>query len=321
MPSRSAQSHRWTADQIPDQSGRIVVITGANTGLGLEAARVLAGRGASVVLACRDARKASAAAKQISAVVPRAEIETLGLDLASLDSVRGAAQRLRENHSRIDLLINNAGLMIPPLGRTKEGFEQQFGVNHLGHFALTGLVLDRVLAAKDSRIVTVSSSGHRQGTIDFDDLQWRNRKYNAMGAYAQSKLANLMFTYHLQRQLRAAGSETLSVAGHPGISRTDLYQYAPGFMKVMVTPRLRLINSWFAHPVDAATLPILLAATDPKVSGAQYYGPSGVGEFTGPPKLTDSSDISYDEAQQKRLWEASERLTGVVYQFAGLRSS
>lgn len=205
MPSVVAPDRNWTADRMPDQSGRCAVITGANNGLGREAARALAARGAEVVIACRDTAKGEEAVGAIRAEVPGARLETVELDLASLDSVRTAARRLRDHRSRIDLLINNAGVMTPPLGRTAEGFEQQFGVNHLAHFAFTGLLLDRILAAGDPRIVTVSSVAHRRGGLDFDDLHWRTRRYDRVAAYGQSKLANLMFAYELQRRLQAAG--------------------------------------------------------------------------------------------------------------------
>ncbi|GAA4889036.1 oxidoreductase [Streptomonospora salina] len=313
MPPEQARTGNWTFEHMPDQSGHCAVVTGANNGLGREAARALAARGAEVVIACRDTAKGEEAADTIRAEVPGARLETLELDLSSLDSVRAAAQRLRNVRPRIDLLLNNAGLMTPPLGRTAEGFEQQFGVNHLGHFAFTGLLLDRVLAAENPRIVTVSSIAHRRGRIDFDDLHWRNRRYDRMGAYGQSKLANLMFAYELQRRLEAAGEKAVSAAAHPGVSRTGLFRHHSPLVRAAMGPALRPVNFWIAQTADRGVLPLLYAATAADVRGGGYYGPAGVGEFTGPPKPAGSSRSSHDTAAQRHLWEVSEELTGLTY--------
>ncbi|MFI9381680.1 oxidoreductase [Kutzneria sp. NPDC052558] len=299
---------RWTAAAVPDQHGRTAVITGANTGIGFEAAKVLAGRGATVVLACRRLDLADQAADRIRADTPAADVRTAHLDLASLASVRAAAEQLGADHPRIDLLINNAGLMMPPLGRTEDGFELQFGVNHLGHFALTGLLLDHLTAVPGSRIVTVSSNGHRPGVINFDDLQ-SERGYGRLRAYAQSKLANLLFTYELQRRLAGAGVETIAVAVHPGISRTELGRHMPG----PLGPIAGLMMRFMGQGAEKGALPTLRAATDPAVRGGQYYGPGGPGERAGYPELVQSSARSHDEAAQRRLWAESERLTGVSY--------
>ena len=300
-------SAKWGASDIPDQHGRTVVITGANSGIGLEAARYLAARGAQVVLACRDEGKAAAAAAAIAAGVPGAEAETLALDLSSLESVRSAAAEIRSRYPRLDLLVNNAGVMMPPLSRTADGFELQFGTNHLGHFALTGLVLPSLLGVPGSRVVTVSSNGHKVGRIRFDDLQWEHG-YRRMGAYAQSKLANLLFTYELQRRLAAAAAPTIAVAAHPGTSDTALVRHLPAFAQ---------LGSRLAPNQGAAmgALPTLRAATDPAVAGGDYYGPAGLGEFAGPPRLVRSSSRSHDEAAQRRLWSVSEELTGVTFAF------
>ncbi|KIH97471.1 short-chain dehydrogenase [Streptomonospora alba] len=321
MPSVVAPDRNWTADRMPDQSGRCAVITGANNGLGREAARALAARGAEVVIACRDTAKGEEAAGAIRAEVPGARLETLELDLASLDSVRTAARRLRDDRSRIDLLINNAGVMTPPLGRTAEGFEQQFGVNHLAHFAFTGLLLDRILAAGDPRIVTVSSVAHRRGGLDFDDLHWRTRRYDRVAAYGQSKLANLMFAYELQRRLQAAGETAVSVAAHPGVSRTGLFRHHSPVVRAAMGSALRPVNFWIAQTAERGVLPLLYAATETDVRGGRYYGPAGFGEFTGPPKLTDSNGRSHDSTAQRRLWQVSEELTGVTYPLAEPASS
>ena len=302
---RAGSSARWGASDIPDQHGRTAVITGANSGIGLEAARYLAARGARVVLACRDEGKARAVAARIAGEVPGAEADTVVLDLSSLESVRAAAAETRSRYPRLDLLVNNAGVMMPPLSRTKDGFELQFGTNHLGHFALTGLVLPSLLAAPGSRVVTVSSNGHKVGRIHFDDLQWEHR-YRRMGAYAQSKLANLLFTYELQRRLSAAGDKTIAVAAHPGTSDTALVRYMPAWMQL----GSRLAPSQGAQ---MGSLPTVRAATDPAAAGGDYYGPAGLGEFTGPPKRVGSSARSRDEAAARRLWAVSEELTGVTF--------
>jgi NAD(P)-dependent dehydrogenase (short-subunit alcohol dehydrogenase family) len=295
----------WREPDVPEQAGRTAVVTGANSGIGFQTARVLAGRGATVVLACRDPGKAGEAAAAISALVPEARLSVVRLDLASLASVREAAGELRDRHDRLDLLINNAGLMMPPYGRTEDGFEQQFGINHLGHFALTGMLLGRMLAVPGSRVVTVSSNGHRMGRIDFGNLQWE-RGYRRSAAYGRSKLANLLFSYELQRRLAAAGAATAALAAHPGTARTALVRYLPAWMRL----------GSYVVPNQASArgaLPTLRAATDPAAAGGQYYGPAGRGEFTGPARRVESSARSHDAGTARRLWDESERLTGVTY--------
>jgi NAD(P)-dependent dehydrogenase (short-subunit alcohol dehydrogenase family) len=296
---------------VPDQRGRTAVVTGANSGIGLETARVLAARDARVVVACRGPGRAEDAASRIRAASPGAEIVTVRLDLASLASVREAADHLRSRYDRLDLLINNGGVMEPPHERTVDGFELTFATNHLGHFALTGLLLDRLLETPGSRVVTVSSEGHARGVIDFDDLQ-SERGYSPDDAYCQSKLANLMFTYELDRRLRAAGAQTASLACHPGIVLTGLYKTRSRLERASLSPRLRLINSRFVQSTQMGALPTLRAATDPTAQGGEFYGPPGRG-YTGYPVRARSSARSYDEAVQRRLWQESERLTGVTY--------
>jgi NAD(P)-dependent dehydrogenase (short-subunit alcohol dehydrogenase family) len=297
---------KWTTANIPDQTGRTVVITGANTGLGYETANALAAKGARVVLAVRNIEKGKAAATLIGRRSPGADVAIQQLDLSSLTSVREAAEALRAQYDGIDLLINNAGVMYPPKQNTADGFELQFGTNHLGHFALTGLLLDRLLSVPGSRVVTVSSIGHRiNAAIHFDDLQWE-RRYSRVGAYGQSKLANLLFTYELQRRL--TGEQTSALAAHPGGSDTELMRHLPGALQRAI-PLLRPLF----QDAGAGALPTLRAATDPGALGGQYFGPDGFGGVKGFPKVVSSSKQSHDIALQRRLWAVSEELTGVSY--------
>lgn len=304
-----ASRGKWTAADVPDQAGRVAVITGSNTGIGYHTAAVLAKHGATVVLAVRDLDKGRAAAKKITRACPKATVELQQLDLSSLASVRHAAEALSAAHPRIGLLINNAGVMYTPKQTTVDGFELQFGTNHLGHFALTGLLLPRMLRVKGSRVVTVSSMAHRiMAQIHFDDLQWQDG-YNRIAAYGQSKLANLMFSYELQRRLAAKRRSTIAVAAHPGTANTELTRYLPPFLR----PADRLLLPLVIQSAAMGALPTLRAATDPEVSGGQYYGPGGLGEQRGHPKLVESSKQSYDVELQQRLWEVSEELTGITY--------
>ncbi|MET9288402.1 SDR family NAD(P)-dependent oxidoreductase [Nocardia beijingensis] len=301
-------ANRWTEQDIPDQKGRLAVVTGANSGLGFETARALAAHGASVVMAVRDVDKGKHAADRIADAVPGADPTVQQLDLTSLASVRTAAEQLKSAHAAIDLLINNAGVMYPPRQTTSDGFELQFGTNHLGHFALTGLLLDRMLPVPGSRVVTVSSVGHRiRARIDFDDLH-SERSYNRVAAYGRSKLANLMFTYELQRRLSGTGT-TIAVAAHPGAANTDLMRNMPAALRALVPVVAPIVTQ---TPAMGA-LPILRAATDPGVLGGQYYGPGGFLETCGYPKIVESSSQSHDTAVQQRLWKISEELTGVAF--------
>jgi len=297
---------KWTTAQIPDQTGRVAVITGANTGLGFETAAALAHKGARVVLAVRNLDKGSDAARRIEQVHAGAQVEIQELDLTSLESIRAAADQLKSNHQSIDLLINNAGVMFTPRSKTKDGFELQFGTNHLGHFAFTGLLLDRLLATPGSRVVTVSSTGHRIiDGIRFDDLQWE-REYNRYRAYGQSKLANLLFTYELQRRLQ--GTDTIAAAAHPGGSNTELTRNLPRLVRPVA-----IVAQLFMQGADMGALPTLRAATDPNVVGGQYFGPDGFAEQRGYATLVSSNRASHDVDAQKRLWAVSEELTKVVY--------
>ncbi|MGV0797005.1 SDR family NAD(P)-dependent oxidoreductase, partial [Mycolicibacterium elephantis] len=298
---------KWTAADVPDQSGRVAIVTGANSGLGYDTAAVLADKGAHVVLAVRNLDKGRQAVDQIKSGSPNADVTLQELDLSSLNSVRKAAAELRAAHPRIDLLINNAGVMyVPRRETTEDGFEMQFGTNHLGHFALTGLLLENMLQVGGSRVVTVSSVGHRiLARIHFEDPHLE-RKYNRVEAYGQSKLANLMFTYELARRLKAKEAPTIAVAAHPGLSDTELMRHLPDFIPDFVWKIV-------AQPADKGALPTLRAATDPGVQGGQYYGPDGIGESRGHPKLVASSAQSHNEDIQRRLWSMSEELTGVTF--------
>jgi NAD(P)-dependent dehydrogenase (short-subunit alcohol dehydrogenase family) len=299
---------KWTTADIPDQTGRVAVITGSNTGLGFETAAALAAKGAHVVLAVRNLDKGKDAELLIRKRSPNADVALQELDLTSLASIRTAAEQLRTDHDRIDLLINNAGVMYTPKQTTKDGFEMQFGTNHLGHFAFTGLLLDRMLSVAGSRIVTVSSVGHRiLADIHFDDLQWE-RRYNRVAAYGQAKLANLLFTYELQRRL-APHATTIAAAAHPGGSDTELGRYTPAALR----PVIDLFFKRLAQEAAMGALPQLRAATDPAVLGGQYYGPDGFGGMRGYPKVVGSSKKSHDADRQRRLWAVSEELTGVTY--------
>ncbi|MFE6621104.1 oxidoreductase [Streptomyces sp. NPDC057740] len=304
----TAATDRWTERDIPSQDGRVAVVTGANSGLGLQTARALAARGAHVVLAVRSLDKGRQALAHISECAPGAKLSLQRLDLASLRSVQAAADELHAEHPKIDLLINNAGVMYTPRQKTEDGFDMQFGVNHLGHFALTGLLLDLLLPVPGSRVVTVSSFGHRiRAGIHFDDLQF-DRSYNRVAAYGQAKLANLMFTYELQRRL-APRETTIATAAHPGAAATELQQNLPGPLRKGADLLLPLL----AQPAAMGALPTLRAAADPAASGGQYYGPARMGGTRGYPEVVASSGKSHDVVVQQRLWAVSERLTDVTF--------
>jgi len=295
----------WSESDIPDQSGRTAIVTGANSGIGYETARSLAAKGARVVLACRSEPKGREAERRMRSAVPSADVRFEPLDLGSLASVRAFAESFRASSERLDLLCNNAGVMMPPRGRTADGFETQLGTNHLGHFALTGLLLEPLRRTPRARVVSVSSLTHLAGRIDFDDLQ-AERSYSPTRAYAQSKLANLLFARELQRRFEAARIDALSAAAHPGSTRTDLQQHSRLMWAIVQV---------FSHEPPKGALPTLYAATAPDVRGGEYFGPSGLAGCLGPPGRARSSPRSRDAAAARRLWEASEKLTGVAYPF------
>jgi NAD(P)-dependent dehydrogenase (short-subunit alcohol dehydrogenase family) len=300
---------RWTAADIPDQSGRLAVVTGANSGLGLAASRELARAGAEVVMACRNTEKGERAAAELRAGALAGEVRVAALDLADLSSVEQFAARL--GAERVDLLINNAGLMAPPRRLTADGFESQFGTNHLGHFALTGRLLGRLLAAPEPRVVTVSSIAHRTGRIRFSDLQGE-RRYISWLAYGQSKLANLMFCFELQRRATAAGTTLRSLAAHPGYARTNLQFAAPPWYEQAV---MAVTNVLVGQSAERGALPLLYAASSPDLPGGSFIGPDGFMEVRGYPRVLSAARHAYDEQVWRRLWEVSEELTGVRYEF------
>ena len=296
----------WTADRMPDQTGRTAVVTGANSGLGYVTARELARHGARVIMAVRNQTKGAAARATLLADVPDATVEVRHLDLTDLDSVRAFAEGV---DTPVDVLVNNAGVMMPPRSLTKQGFESQFGGNHLGHFALTGLLTDRLRAGRDVRVVTVSSAMHRRGSIHFDDLTGE-RDYSPTDFYAQSKFANVLFGLELDRRLRAGGVPIRSVLAHPGYAATNLQSTGPtGVLKQL----LKIANRVVAQSVDMGALPSLYAATDPSVESGQFIGPDGRGEWRGHPTVVLPVESATSPETARRLWELSEELTGVRY--------
>ena len=303
----------FDAHAVPDQSGKVFVVTGANGGIGFEAARVLAARRARVILAGRDPSKLAAALASLTAETPGAAVESVVLDLASLASVRTAAASLRERAPRIDVLVNNAGVMAIPFRQTPEGFEMQLGTNHLGHFALTGLLLSQLQAAPHARVVTVSSLLHTRGEVVFEDIPVPER-YDANRAYAMSKLANLLFAYELDRRLVAAGSPVRSLACHPGYSATNLQHVGPTMSGSKVRGALMsMSNSLLAQSAQMGALPTLMAASSDEVTGGDYVGPTGLFGMRGHPVRAKSSAASHDRDVASKLWGVSERLTGVRY--------
>ncbi|MEU6944614.1 oxidoreductase [Streptomyces sp. NPDC046316] len=307
------EMRRWTAERIPDRTGQVHVVTGANSGLGLATSRALAHRGGHVILAVRDEARGRRAAAEITAGHPGARLDVRRLDLADLDSVRAFAERLHAEHARVDLLVNNAGVMAPPRTLSAQGHELQFAVNHLGHFALTGLLLDLLAAGDDPRVVTVSSLNHRKGRLRFDDLDGE-RGYAPMPFYDQSKFANAVFGHELHRRLTAAGSPVRSLLAHPGYSATHLQTGAP---VAMVRVLFGHLLKPFAQAPDRGALPQLYAATAPGMEGGQFFGPDGRGELRGGPSLVPLSPEAADPATGRRLWEVSERLTDVRFDLRG----
>lgn len=307
---------RWTAQHIPRFDGKTVLVTGANSGLGHEAAKLLAERGAAVIMAVRDRTKGEAATAQVRAAAPDAQLHLLTLDLADLASIGRFAEDIRDSHDRLDVLINNAGVMAIPRRLTADGFEMQFGTNHLGHFALTGLLLPLLQRTPLARVVTMSSGVHVMGRINFADLQSQHG-YSDWRAYAQSKLANLLFAYELQRKLAAVGAGAISLAAHPGYAATNLQLVGPAMYRSRGRQAMmRVANRIIAQSAAMGALPAVYAAIAPAAQGGDYYGPGGPFGVRGFPRKVRSSPASHDQPVAARLWQVSEELTGVSYRFA-----
>ena len=300
---------RWTADRITDQTGRTFIVTGGNSGLGFETARQLAAHGGRVVLTARSESKGSDAVGRIRTAHPGAIVEYRLLDLADLTSVRRFANAVLDDGIAVDVLVNNAGVMMPPRRLTAQGFESQFATNHLGHFALSGLLYETIARGRDPRVVTVSSTLHKRGSINFDDLTGE-RSYSPTGHYAQSKFANVLFGLELDRRLSKAGSPVRSVLAHPGYSDTNLQTSGP---TGMTRQALRLGNRLFAQPVEMGALNQLYAAVEPAAQSGKFYGPDGRGENRGYPTEVQPIAPARNEDTARRLWTLSEELTGVVW--------
>jgi NAD(P)-dependent dehydrogenase (short-subunit alcohol dehydrogenase family) len=298
----------FTLQNVPSQQGKIAIVTGANAGLGYETVIGLSQKEAKVIMACRNMEKAEKAKSNILDKLPHADLDIMQLDLASLKFIRAFADHFRNKYNKLDLLINNAGVMMPPKSTTKDGFELQFGVNHLGHFLLTALLIELMPDHSDSRIVSLSSIVHKGGEIHFDDLQWEN-SYDRQDTYSQSKLACLMFGDELDRRLRAAGKEKLSVTAHPGTSPTELSRHLPSWF----TALFNAIGPLFRHAPDKGAQPTLKAALDTSVSGGDYYGPQGFREMKGEPGHAKRSEVAKDKKTAKKLWEISETLTDCTF--------
>jgi len=298
---------QWNANNIEDLNGKVAIVTGSSSGIGLETACVLAGKNATTIVAVRNEQKGAKAIEEIKEKFPSADVNLMILDLADLQSVRQFSDAFCAQYDRLDLLINNAGVMIPPYSKTADGFELQMGTNHLGHFALTAHLMKLLLKTENSRIANVSSIAHKQGTINLDDLAWEERSYKAMKAYADSKIANLYFTYELTRKLEGNPDAPMVTAAHPGWTGTDLQRHSGLFS---------FLNRFFAQDISMGALPTLYAAVGPTVESGDYYGPEGLLEFKGYPKKVPSNRLSRNGEIAANLWRISEKLTGVQFDFA-----
>ncbi len=304
-------SEKWTTENIPDLTGKVIIITGANSGIGYEAAKEFARKGAQIILASRNLDKAQSALSQIQSDLPETKAEILKLDLASLKSIRQFADEFKAKYDHLDVLLNNAGIMMMPYGKTKDGFELQFGTNHLGHFALTGQLIDLLLKTPGARVVNISSNAHYFGEMDFSNLMYENGEgYAAQKAYGRSKLANLLFTYEMQRRFNAIEADAITLAAHPGISNTNLAAH------IFKRWRLKILQPLMGLMLQSAAmgaLPGIRAAVDSSVSGGQYFGPDGSKERSGYPVVVLSNEASHNIEDALHLWEISEKLTGVSY--------
>lgn len=295
---------KWTTQDIPDQKGKIIIITGATSGLGKEASRVLAKKGAKVIMAVRNIAKGESVAKELRIEFLGADLEIMKLDLTSLKSVAAFVDEFIRCYDRLDILINNAGVMMCPYSKTEDGFEIQMGTNHLGHFALTGHLMPLLKKTKGSRVVATSSVGHKMGNIDFTDLNWEKREYKTNQAYGDSKIANLYFVYEFARKFKGDKDAPIATVAHPGVTNTELARH---------TRFLQIFNWFVAQGVDKGTLPTLRAATDPNAQSGDYFGPRGFFETRGYPVKVDSNALSKNEANARKLWKLSEEMTGVRY--------
>ncbi|HOO96826.1 MAG TPA: oxidoreductase [Caldisericia bacterium] len=303
---------RWTQENIPNQDKKTIIVTGGNTGLGFESVKMMSGKGATVVLACRNTDKGEVARERIANENPAVRIEVMKLDLADLRSIRDFATNFTDRFDRLDVLLNNAGVMMCPYGKTTDGFETQLGTNHLGHFALTGLLFGILKSTKNSRVVNISSIAHRFGRMNFGNLMFEDGGYTPMKAYGRSKLANLLFTYELCRRLGDNASGTKAVVAHPGLSNTELDRH------ILKNRVLRFIRPVFGLASQSAAMGALAgirACVDPNASNGDYYGPRGIGGTKGYPKKVSSNRRSHNESDSKKLWEMSEDLTGVSFPY------
>ncbi len=305
-----SDSHRWTAEDIPDLAGKIAVVTGANSGIGLETARELARKGAHTILACRSAERGERSVEDLKEHLPDAKLQLMALDLAGLSSIKRFARDFTQTHSRLDVLVNNAGIMAVPYSHTEDGFESQMGINHLGHFALTGRLLEMLLSTPGARVVNVSSTAHRLGRMDFGNLLFENGGYSPFRAYCRSKLANLLFTFELQRRFTNAGAEALAIACHPGMATTNIGNHLHGHRTFRFSG---MLTSGIVQSAAMGALPTLRAAVDPKARGGQYYGPRGFAGQRGFPGVVSSTAASRNATAAENLWKASVQLTGVRY--------
>ncbi|HKK63095.1 MAG TPA: oxidoreductase [Bacteroidales bacterium] len=302
---------KWTTADIPDLAEKVIIVTGGNSGLGYASVKAFAEKGANVILTSRSLEKGEQAKKEIQKAIPGSMITLMQLDLSDLSSVKSFVKEFKKSYNSLDVLLNNAGIMMTPYFKTKDGFEGQFGTNHLGHFALTGLLMDSILATPGSRVVNVSSGAHKQGTMDFENLQFDGGVgYRPIKAYGRSKLANLLFTYELQRKLETAGKDSIALAAHPGVAMTNLGRHLHDKLIVKI---LFPLFKWMMQDQDMGALPQIRASVDPNVRGAEYYGPGGKGERKGYPVIVPSNEASHNKKDAAKLWEASEKLTGIKF--------
>ncbi|MBY8999618.1 MAG: SDR family NAD(P)-dependent oxidoreductase [Candidatus Heimdallarchaeota archaeon] len=306
-------SEKWTTKNIPELTGKVIIVTGANTGIGFEEAKEFTRKGAKTILACRNLEKGEKALAKILKEIPDAPAEIMHLDLANLDSVNQFSTEFKKKYDRLDVLVNNAGIMMVPYRKTVDGFESQIGTNHLGHFALTGLLYDLLTETEGARVVNVSSNGHRFGEIDYDSFTFdEDNEYSRMKAYGQSKLANLLFTYELDRRFKKGNINAIAVAAHPGMSNTNLADHMMGF----AAPILKGLFGFIMQSAAKGALPTIRAAVDPENKGSEYYGPGGRKEQRGYPVRVESSKTSHNKEDAKKLWDLSEKLTKVKFGFA-----